>query len=103
MPHTVIVDDYLPLMQNNDGTYRTKYANIGTDSSIWGAILEKAFAKYYGNYIHIKGGWPGTAVQTMLGGPYETKWHNSILVDDLWNKMLQFDSSNHILMGGTSS
>ena len=101
MPHTVIVDDYLPLIQNMDGTYRTIYANIGTDNSLWGAIIEKAFSKYHGNYGHIVGGWPGTAVNTMLGGPFESNWHDYISVDDLWNKMLQYDGSNHIMMAAT--
>ena len=51
VPHTVIVDDFLPLY-----TYKSKYyaplGDISVDGALWGAILEKAFAKYHGNYEH---------------------------------------------------
>ena len=58
IPHTIVVDDYLPLIKNNEGRYTTLYSEVGDDedSSIWGAIMEKAFAKRYGNYEHIIGG-----------------------------------------------
>ena len=47
VPHTVIVDDYLPLKKSND---KTIYAKVAADGAIWGPILEKAFAKHHGNY-----------------------------------------------------
>lgn len=55
VPHTVIVDDYLPvkLSVNPDKKqlyYATLFSHISDDGSLWGAILEKAFAKVYGNY-----------------------------------------------------
>ena len=56
VPHTVVVDDYLPLKTNGDGTLGTVFAEVGTDKSMWPAILEKAFAKYHGNYGHTEGG-----------------------------------------------
>lgn len=46
VPHTVIVDDYLPLTKDNT----TMFATPGADKSLWVTILEKAYAKYYGNY-----------------------------------------------------
>lgn len=49
VPHTVIVDDFLPLVPWGDG-YDTWFAHIGTDNAMWMPILEKAFAKYHGNY-----------------------------------------------------
>lgn len=55
VPHTVIVDDYLPLKEKN-GSYETLFAKVSPDGAIWGPILEKAFAKYHGNYQHIIGG-----------------------------------------------
>lgn len=58
VPHTVIVDDYLPL--NKDGnTYFAGLGETDTDSgSLWVPIIEKAFAKYFGNYEHLIGGLP---------------------------------------------
>jgi len=55
VPHTVIVDDYLPI---NKQTGKTLFSHPGKDHSIWTAILEKAFAKYHGNFAHIEGGCP---------------------------------------------
>lgn len=71
VPHTVIVDDWLPLEQMWDGTYKTIFTHVGDDSSLWGPILEKAFAKYHGNYEHIEGGDPRRAGRTLHGGPFE--------------------------------
>ena len=56
MPHTILVDDYLPLAADrySDNTsYRTLFSHVGKDKSVWGSILEKAFAKYHGNYDHL--------------------------------------------------
>ena len=58
IPHTVIVDDWLPLQPESDGGYATLFAKVSEDSAIYVPILEKAFAKYHGNYAHIKGGDP---------------------------------------------
>ena len=97
VPHDVVIDDYLPL---KDG--KTMFSNPGTDGSIWTAILEKAFAKYHGNYSHIVGGWPGEAVRTLTGAPYETIKHKQISVDDLWERLSLYDGSNAILMAGSA-
>ena len=48
VPHHVVIDDYLPLSNG-----ATMFSSPGYDGSIWTAILEKAFAKYHGNYNHI--------------------------------------------------
>ena len=69
VPHTVIVDDLLPLTASEDGTHATKLAAIGADGSLWGPILEKAFAKYHGNLLHIEGGVPAMATKTLYGAP----------------------------------
>jgi hypothetical protein len=68
--HTVIVDDWLPLRESNGNTY-TMFAGIGPDAALWVPILEKAFAKYQGNYQHIVGGDARWAVRTLTGAPYD--------------------------------
>jgi hypothetical protein len=50
VPHTVIIDDWLPLKKNYDGSWGTLYAKVGADKSLFGPLIEKAFAKYHGNY-----------------------------------------------------
>jgi len=78
-PLTVIVDDYLPL--NNDGN--TYFAGLGDNSSrgdrgsLWVPIIEKAFAKYHGNYQHIIGGNPAASARTMHNAPSNIQSHRS--------------------------
>ena len=56
VPITVMVDDYLPLY-SKQGT-STRYAKISKDGALWGPIMEKAFAKFHGNYARIVAGDP---------------------------------------------
>ena len=59
VPHTIVVDDWLPTKYNNaTGEYSTIFNKVGRDGSLWSVIIEKAFAKYHGNYQHISGGNP---------------------------------------------
>ena len=90
IPHTVVVDDYLPLMPSrekkpklvsddkpkDEEKKRTLFARAGADGSLWGAFLEKAFAKHHGNFKHIEGGDPRKAVHSLYGGPYTTYFHD---------------------------
>ena len=46
---TFTVDDYLPIITRN-GKTTTIFSKIASDGSLWVPILEKVFAKRYGNY-----------------------------------------------------
>ena len=48
---------------------------MGDDSALWMPILEKAFAKYYGNYERIAGGNPMKAVRALNGSPFDSYMH----------------------------
>jgi len=74
VPHTVIVDDMLPLRNWNNG-YNTLFAHISDDNAMWMPILEKAFAKYHGNYQHLIAGNPHISARTLSGAPYEYLMH----------------------------
>ena len=65
VPKTITIDDKLPLKNDNS----TIFSKPGTDNSMWMAVLEKAFAKYHGNYLHIEAGDPAFAITTMTGAP----------------------------------
>ena len=71
VPHDVVIDDYLPLRDNDS----TMFARPGHDGSIWTAILEKAFAKLHGNYAHIAGGKSGEGVRYLTGTPWDVIFH----------------------------
>ena len=101
VPHPVIVDDYLPLKNNGVGQLATMFANPGDDGSLWTAILEKAFAKYHGNYAHIEGGEPFRAVKTMTGAPYMTYSHKDHTPDQLWERLSKHDARKDIMTAGS--
>ena len=99
VPHTVIIDDYLPLRKVSyySDELGTMYSAPGKDGSLWTAIIEKAFAKLHGNYAHIEGGDPGVAIQTITGAPYERYEHSKMDKDDLWNRLVTHDRNNDIM------
>ena len=78
------------------------YAKPGGDKSIYGPILEKAFAKYHGNYEHIIGGNPGTAVKTLYGAPWSQFEHKNVDVDTLWNALKASDENDDVIQCGTN-
>ena len=84
VPHDVIVDDYVPVF-NHDNT-NTIYGNLSPDNSMWGAIYEKAMAKYFGNYRHIVSGDPRWAAHKLTGGPFEMIEHTASdsTADKIW-------------------
>ena len=46
VPHTVVVDDFMPMTKSEETSKLVNtFASVGPDQSLWGAILEKAFAK----------------------------------------------------------
>ena len=65
IPTTVTIDDELPL--NNYGN--SIFAGIGPDGSVWGMLLEKAFAKLHGTYETLMGGDPRHAIEVLTGAP----------------------------------
>jgi hypothetical protein len=102
VPHTVIIDDYLPLKKGSDNG--TLYAKVGDDGAIWGPILEKAFAKLHGNYNHITGGDPSLAIRTIYGAPYSKATHADYAsnLDGLWSWLKEGDDNRDIMTCGTA-
>ncbi|CAJ16294.1 calpain, putative; cysteine peptidase, Clan CA, family C2, putative [Trypanosoma brucei brucei TREU927] len=61
--HSVIVDDYLPVVGN-----RPKFAQSLSDPcEVWVSILQKAYAKVHGSYVNIVAGDPLHALQDFTG------------------------------------
>lgn len=61
-------------MLNGGGGDRTNaYAQVGDDGSIWGAILEKAWAKVKGDYrASYQGGYMSNGLKALTGAPVYT-------------------------------
>ena len=80
VPVTVTIDDYVPIEQY----YETLFARVSKDGALWGPILEKAFAKFIGNYEALEGGLSGFGIRMLTGAPYIAYWHEEQDVDSLW-------------------
>ena len=71
VPYTTYIDDYLPL--RSDG--RLHYAQVGSDQALWGPLIEKAIAKYVGNYFHTEHGINADGVGFLNGSPNKYIYH----------------------------
>ena len=103
MPITVTIDDYLPVEKTDN--QKTRYANVGKDGSLWGPILEKSFAKYYGNYEAINSSQASIGIEGMIGSPSEDFDHPAIIKEnrgeELWQSMLKADSEGKMITCGS--
>jgi len=48
-------------------------------------VLEKAYAKFYGSYYDITGGWPEIALRDLTG--YPSYSYRNEDTDDAWEKI----------------
>lgn len=65
------------------------FAKAGSQNEIWVPLIEKAFAKHYGNYAHIVGGFTNEAVEDLTGGASITFVVKDILDHDrFWQQEL---------------
>ena len=77
---------------------------MGDDSALWMPLLEKAFAKYYGNYERIAGGNPMKAVRALNGSPFDSYMHirgDSSKKNEIWNAMVTLNNENSFIMAGS--
>ena len=107
VPNTVVIDDYLAVLDHSD---RTIYAQLSEDNGLWGPFIEKAFAKFYGNFHHINGGIPSDAVEVLNGSPSTELLHDNPYnegiedlksADEVFNMLYNNDSKNAIMTTGT--
>jgi calpain-15 len=98
---TVVVDDRFPWdpTKNNWAFSRTS-----TGCEIWVLLLEKAWAKVYGNYQRIEGGTCDEALHPLTGCPTKNFIHSDFKdKDKLWSILLLSDQSNFPMCTAVSS
>ena len=93
VPFTQIVDDYLPVTDSGS----TIFGGFGKDGSVWGPIVEKAFAKRYGNWQRINRGWMSAAVTTMNGSPSKDYHHDLLDADEIWRVISTHDVTRDVM------
>jgi calpain-15 len=103
VPITITVDDRLPVTNYGNSInpyYRTLYAYIGDDNSIWGSIMEKAWGKFNGNYARLVGGDTVDGIMTLTGAPYE-KYSHINSADDIYDWIRLHKDKKGMLAAGT--
>jgi calpain-15 len=63
----IVLDGYFPCRGPNEGPLFSK----ANGDELWVLLLEKAYAKCYGNYMNIEAGITGRALRDLTGAPYE--------------------------------
>ncbi len=91
---TVVVDDFLPTLNGE-----LKCVKSGNPCEFWSALVEKAYAKHYGNYARaLQGGSAAEALEDLTGGISEEislkSWENQL---DIFKKLLQAYEKNCLM------
>ena len=79
----------------------TVFAGVGKDGSLWGPLLEKAFAKLHGNYEALARGDPRNAIQYLTGGPSELYWHTDKSAAEIFDLVKQATLEDGMISAGT--
>lgn len=98
-PWLVTVDDEIVLTATQKKMGRVRgwqhlYAHIGDDASIWGAILEKSWAKVKGSYkSSYEGGLMTNGIRALIGSPVFTYTldEEENQQDDFWQSLYYSD------------
>jgi calpain-15 len=88
---TVVVDDRFPFdtRKNRWAFSRTK-GNSASRAEIWVLLLEKAWAKVFGSYGRIEGGFSAVSLRGLTGTPAKAYIHDEMSnKDDFW-ALIQF-------------
>jgi hypothetical protein len=102
--HTITVDDYLPMW----GAGGPAFGNVGKDHSVWAAMTEKVFAKWYGNYEHTIAGWMKHGVAALNGSPEVESWHvdwsgNSLMTaEEIWPVIVAANDEHDIITAASN-
>ena len=102
VPITIMVDDWVPLREWGRD-YTTWFAKISDDGAIWPAIMEKAFAKFHGNWSRIISGDSIAGISALNGSPSKKLRHNESSINEVWDMIEKYDRAPHrgMIVGGT--
>jgi len=92
-PRQVIIDNRLPCSADSQ---EPLFASCPSHCS-WPGLLEKAWAKLHGSYAAIIEGSPGRALEALTGAPTRSLLLCRLSVDELWIKLTEARSSQHLL------
>lgn len=89
-PVTITIDDFL-VWHKLQGWYEyNPFVSAGPDKSLWGPLIEKAFAKLEGSYETLIGGDPTEGIRYLTGAPgsdFDNKVGDEAFRTMLWEKL----------------
>jgi len=95
----IILDDKFPCKLKH-GKLRPVFTRTENVNSLWVLLLEKAWAKMYGGYGSIEGGFMTECLHDLTGAPTKILGaHNSAL----WKELLLGEMRNWIMTAATSN
>lgn len=89
----VFVDDYFPCDHSGPCFSKSKKG----ENEIWVLILEKAWAKLYGNYERIEAGLTREVLRDLTGAPTKVVWTDD---PNLWQEMMRGEERDYIMTAG---
>ncbi|KRX00415.1 hypothetical protein PPERSA_03636 [Pseudocohnilembus persalinus] len=92
----VTLDDFFPCT-----VYRNPAYSKANGPELWVLLIEKAYAKVYGNYKKIEAGLTGNAVRDLTGSSYI--YLDNEDVDATWKMICEYDNNQNILTAGSQS
>jgi hypothetical protein len=96
--------------KKNTVRYELACAKSRNNNELWPSLVEKAFAKYYGGYQNLDGGFVHLGLVDLTGGVGEHVkiGNNSIInvgggtaVVDLWNKLIHLHNHGDLIGAGS--
>ena len=106
----LVMDDIFPLLKNANWTTENRgmaCAYTKECGSLWVSMIEKAFAKYYGNYAMLSKGYVHHALEDLTGCEASclslAGASRGIGKRALWDNLIGFKKNGYILGAGTGS
>jgi len=104
-PYVISVDDNLAFFntshynQSDYGGGGPVFAFLSKDNrTIWGAVLEKAYAKLHGNYRKLSGGFLENGIRSLTGAPISSYEISELRNEDrVFDLLKAADSANNII------
>ena len=93
----VAVDDYFPCLADGSGPAFSQ--SKPGENELWVLLLEKAWAKLYGNYERIEAGLTRDVLGDLTGAPTKIVWNDD---PTLWDEMLNAFKKNYLLTAGAA-
>jgi len=99
-PWVVSIDDYLLFRLANTLKFAYPSTNL---KAIWGAVLEKAWAKVKGNYLNAEGGLNQNGLRSFIGYPVFSYMTSAITnTADTFTMIKAADNLKYVMAASTS-